>query len=152
MTPVSPWPLLPTLLVVGAVYAGVILLVMGLCSLVSGWRLLARAYPCPGGCPTPKMRFASLIFRGWFGYNNGIIVSADARALHLTPWPVILAPTHPAVAIPWGEISSITRREAWYGLSFEVRTRGVPELRWGLRPRAWEFVREAALSAGVAVS
>jgi hypothetical protein len=151
MTAASPWPLLPTLLATALVYVGVVFALMGLCARVSGWSLLFAAYPCDGQCPRPRQWFSSLIFRGWFGYNNGIVVSADARALHLTAWPVILAPTHGPVRIPWSEVAAIRYKKRWYGESWEVETRALPDLRWGLRKRAFLFLRPAVVAAGVAL-
>src|SRR5947209_2910059 len=127
--------LLPVVLASLIVWAATILAVMALCARLSGWLSLARAYPCQGGCPRPRYWLGSLVFRGWFGYNNGIIVSSDERALHLTAMPVILAPTHPPIAIPWSEVVAIRRAKRWFGQIYEVETRALPDLRWGLRPR-----------------
>jgi hypothetical protein len=142
----------PVLLASFIVWAATVLAVMALCARVSGWLKLSRAYPCPGGCPKPRYWLGSMVFRNWFGYNNGIIVSADAHALHLTAMPVILAPTHPPVAVPWSEVLEIRREKRWFGELFEVKTRGLPDLRCGLRRRAFERVKDAAASARVTLA
>lgn len=134
------------------VWAATVLLVMGGVALLSGWRRLAEAYPCPGGCPKPRYWLGSMVFRGWMGYNNGVIVSADGQALHLTAMPVVLSPTHPPIAIPWSEILEIREARRWFGTLYEVSTRRLPDLRWGLRPRAFERVRAAAVAAGVKIT
>ena len=152
MTPDNP--ALPAAIVLASlvIWAVTVLVIMGLCARVSGWLRLARAYPCPGACPKPRYWLGSLVFRNWFGYNNGIIVSADAQAMHLTAMPVLLAPTHPPIAVPWSEVVEIRREKRWLGEIFEFRTRALPDLRWGMRRRVFERVKGAAASARVTMS
>ena len=47
-------------------------------SRISGWNLLAEHYPPTGDLPPTKKRMGYGVFRGWIGYNGGIIVGSNA--------------------------------------------------------------------------
>lgn len=130
---------------------GIAIVLGGLIGRVSGWRELAEAFPCDGSCPKPRMWFGHLVFRNWLGYNGGVIVSADDKALHLSGWPLILAPTHAPISIPWSEIEEIKEEKRWFGRIFEVRLKRGPALQWGLRARTFAFAEPAAKAAGISV-
>jgi hypothetical protein len=130
-------PLLP----VAAVY---------LVSLTSGWQTLAMRYPLRGTFPEPKVRLGYGVFRGWIGYNGGIIVASDAAGLYLRAMPILLSFCHDPIFIPWSEVTQITRETSLLSRGFRIATRQAPQVRFALRPSTFDAVREDARAAGVA--
>ena len=146
-------PLFAVALVVAAI-AGIYLYMLGLMALfarLSGWRVLAARYPGVVPVPTVRKRLGYGIFRGWIGYNGGLIVAADSRGLFLSTWPVVLAPCHPPITIPWHEIVEIRRRRILWTTCYGIRTLGAPQVDLALRMRTFEFVRPQVARASVRV-
>lgn len=118
-------------------------------SRISGWNLLAEHYPATGALPPTKKRMGYGVFRGWIGYNGGIIVGSDARGLSLRAMPILLSFCHRPIFIPWSEIGRIEERSGWNGRTYAVRTRRAQEVSFALRPSTFAAVRDDAKSAGV---
>jgi hypothetical protein len=144
-------PLIAAGIVVAAV-GGIYLYVLALMYLfarLSGWRTLAARYPGRTPVPSPRKRLGYAVFRGWLGYNGGLIVSADTRGLFISAWAVLLAPCHPPITIPWNEIVAIRRRRILWTTCYGIETRGAPKVDFALRARTFEFVRPQAIRASV---
>jgi hypothetical protein len=103
-------PLLGTEIVVllvagGAAFAALVwCLVLGLASVVGGWRRLAGPYGDTTLFAGDVTRFASAQF-GWASYSGALSVGASDMGLFLATIP-IFRPFHPPLFIPWTEISA----------------------------------------------
>lgn len=139
----SPAFVLPLTLLVSAT-------VIVLISRFSGWNLLAEHYPATGDFPRPSKWLGYGVFKGWLGYNGGIVVASDARGLYLRAMPIILSFCHRRIFIPWTDITAIERKRGWWGRTiFAVRTRRAPEVGFALRPGTFAVVRDDARRADV---
>ena len=118
-------------------------------SRISGWNLLAEHYPPTGDLPPTKKRMGYGVFRGWIGYNGGIIVGSNAGGLSLRAMPLLLSFCHRPIFIPWSEISRIEERSGWKGRTWAIRTRRAADVDFALRPSTFQVVRDDAKSAGV---
>ena len=146
-------PLIAVVIVVAGlvgVYLYVQLLMWGFARL-SGWRTLAARYPGGAFAPAPRTRFGYGVFRGWIGYNGGLIVAADTRGLYISAMPIVLAPWHPRIFIPWEELTEVRGRRILWSRCFGIRTRGAPEVDLALRRGTFELVRADAQRARVPV-
>ncbi len=115
----------------------------------SGWNRLAEHYPGDRDFPRPAKWMGYGVFRGWLGYNGGIIVASDASGLYLRGWPIVLSFCHRRIFIPWSEISRIERLSRWSGPVFAIRTRRAREIDFALRPSTFAVVRDHASRAEV---
>ena len=123
--------------------------VMVALSRYSGWNLLAEHYPGTGDSPRPSKWMGYGVFRGWLGYNGGIVVASDARGLYLRGMPIIMSFCHRRIFIPWPDVVGIERRSTWSGEVYAIRTRRASEVDLALRPSTFAVVRDDANSAGV---
>ncbi len=119
-------------------------------SRVDGWRTLAVRYPLAGPRPPACVRLGYGVFRGWIGYNGGLVISVDHRGLYLATMPVILSWCHPPVFIPWPEIAEIRRSRA-LGVfpTYRIHTRRAPEVDFALRTGTFARIRDDVRRAGV---
>jgi hypothetical protein len=115
----------------------------------SGWNLLSEHYPGYGDFPRPAKWMGYGVFRGWVGYNGGIVVASDARGLYLRAMPILLSFCHRRIFIPWSEITRIEKRSGWRGTVYAFRTRRATEVDFALRPSTFAVVEEAARRAEV---
>jgi hypothetical protein len=102
MNPLILTPLLP----VGLIYGF---------SRVSGWQTLVERYPLRGPFPKPKVRLGYGVFRGWIGYNGGILVASDAAGLYLRAMPIVLSFCHDPITWPASDRPSIDTRRLTKG-------------------------------------
>jgi hypothetical protein len=123
--------------------------VMVALSRYSGWNRLAEHYPGTGDSPRPSKWMGYGVFRGWLGYNGGIVVASDARGLYLRGMPIIMSFCHRRIFIPWPDVVGIERRSTWSGEVYAIRTRRASEVDFALRPSTFAVVRDDANSAGV---
>ena len=115
----------------------------------AGWSELALNYPGTDSRPAPLTRLGFGSLRGWIGYNGALIVSSDARGLHLATWPVLLSWCHAPVFIPWTEVVEVRTRRT-FGVGFhELLTRRASDLRLALRSGTFALVGDDACAAGV---
>ena len=134
--------MLPFVLLVSA---GVLVLI----SRYSGWNLLSEHYPGDRAFPPPSKWFGYGVFRGWVGYNGGIVVASDSQGLYLRAMPIILSFCHRRIFIPWSDVVGIEKRTHWARQVLAIRTRRAAEVDFALRPSTFAVVRDDALSAGV---
>jgi len=125
-----------------------VLLIFAL-SRVAGWPALADRYPAPGERPRALVRMGYGVFRGWIGYNGGLVVSADERGLFLAAMPVVLSWCHAPVFIPWSEIREIRPRRHLWARLLEIHTAGAPEVDMALHSGTFAPVRRFAAAASV---
>ena len=121
-----------------------------LISRTSGWQTLADRYPLRGPFPEPKVRLGYGVFRGWIGYNGGIVVASDRGGLYLRAMPVVLSFCHDAIYIPWSEVTYIEKDDGLLSNGYRILTAQAPEVRFALRVSTFAAVREDARAAGVA--
>jgi len=138
----SPAFVLPFVLLVSA---GVLVLI----SRYSGWNLLSEHYPGDRAFPPPSKWLGYGVFRGWVGYNGGIVVASDSQGLYLRAMPIILSFCHRRIFIPWSDVVGIEKRTHWARQVLAIRTRRAAEVDFALRPSTFAVVRDDALSAGV---
>ena len=136
MNPVILTPLLP----VAAIYV---------ISRTSGWQTLAARYPLRGEFPAPKTRFGYGVFRGWIGYNGGIIVASDAAGLYMRAMPIVLSFCHDPIFIPWADVTQIAPDSGFLSGGYRITPAQAPEVRFVLRSGTFDLVRADARAAGV---
>jgi hypothetical protein len=115
----------------------------------SGWNRLAEHYPGDRDFPRAAKWMGYGVFRGWVGYNGGIIVASDASGLYLRTWPILLSFCHRRIYIPWSEVAGIEKRSLWSGPVLAIRTRRAREVDFALRPSTFAVVRDHAKAAEV---
>jgi hypothetical protein len=115
----------------------------------TGWNHLAEHYPAGGDVPRAAKWFGYGVFRGWVGYNGGIVVASNDRGLYLRGMPVLLSFCHRPIYIPWSDITRIEEESTWSGRVCQIRTRRAPQVQFALRPSTFAVVRENARAAGV---
>jgi hypothetical protein len=118
-------------------------------SRLSGWNRLAEYYPATGDLPPPARWMGYGVFRGWIGYNGGLVVASDVRGLFLRGLPVLLSFCHRPIFIPWSEITGIEERAGWNGRVYAIHTRRAREVDFALRPSTFAVVRNDARASGV---
>ena len=82
---------------------------------VGGWAALAAEYRLSGKFEGKRWRFQDVTLRGWFGYNGGVSVGANAEGLYLNTFFFV---SHPPLFIPWTDLS-VTCHEVKF-LGFRV--------------------------------
>lgn len=138
----SPAFVLPLALLASA---GVLVLI----SRYSGWNLLSEHYPGSGDFPPPAKWLGYGVFRGWVGYNGGIVVASDSKGLYLRAMPIVLSFCHRRIFIPWLDVTGIEKRTTWARQVYAIRTRRAKEVDFALRAGTFAVVRDDALNAGV---
>jgi len=136
----------PIVLLALLVPVGTIVLI----SRLSGWQRLAEHYPARGEMPRRRKRMGYGVFRGWIGYNGGLVVAADGEGLHVAAMPVLLSFCHPRIFIPWSDVREIRRRRHLWQTFYEIETLRAPEVAFALRGGTFAFVRDHVSRAGVA--
>lgn len=112
----------------------------GICALLatlSGWRGMARRFPCPEGLAGPRLRsgFASRV--GFVNYRG--VLSFEATPQGLVARVMRLFPFHPAVLIPWGAIQ--LQRDS--GIFFAGSMRVAEGPTFGLNREALDAIEHA---------
>ena len=118
----------------GAAFAAAVwCLVLGLASVVGGWRRLAGRYRDTELFAGDVTRFASAQV-GWASYSGALTVGASETGLFLATLS-IFRPFHPPLFIPWTEVSAepITSR---FGTAARLAFASVPGVRVTLSGRA----------------
>jgi hypothetical protein len=90
------------------------------------------------------------VFRGWIGYNGGIIVASDRGGLYLRAMPIILSFCHDPIYIPWSDVARIEKVDGLVSEGYRIVTNQAPEVDFALRASTFAEVREDARAAGVA--
>jgi hypothetical protein len=118
-------------------------------SRAAGWPALADRYPAPDRRPRPLVRMGYGVFRGWIGYNGGLVVSGDERGLYLSAMPLVLSWCHAPIFIPWAEIREIRPRKRLWARLLEIHTVGAPEVDMAIHSGTFAPVRPFAVAAKV---
>ena len=108
------------------VIVGLVILIVGLSSRLSGWNQLAEAYPSLEPVEGRKRWFASLSMRRWAffpaNYGNVVILTFSPEGLRISLlFPLRLM--HPPLFIPWREFARteltkvlfMKQRSFWFG-------------------------------------
>jgi hypothetical protein len=119
-------------------------------SRASGWQTLAEHYPLRGPFPKPRVWLGYGVFRGWIGYNGGIVIASDGAGLYLRAMPIVLSFCHDPIFIPWTEVTRIVRDDGLLSQGYRIMTARAPDVRFTLRPSTFAAVRDDARAAGVA--
>ena len=94
-------------------FAGLWVAFSVLLSRIGGWATLARQYGCSGEFAGDRWRFQSGQMRYLVGYNNCLTVGANREGLYISlVVPFLLG--HPALFIPWREISVSRKKVLWF--------------------------------------
>jgi hypothetical protein len=113
------------------------------------WPVLADRYPLRGERPPVLVWLGYGVFRGWIGYNGGLVLTADEQGLYLSAMPVILSWCHAPIFIPWSEIREIRPRQRLWARLLEIHTAGAPEVEMAIHSGTFAPVRHFALAANV---
>jgi hypothetical protein len=98
-------PVWPLIFVAAAIWY----LFFGICRL-SGWHLLAQRFQAEQPWQGLSWKWQSARFRGWFGYNNCLVIGADSQYLSIAMARFLGLPMHPPLRIPWNEIELETKK------------------------------------------
>lgn len=115
----------------------------------SGWSALADTYPAQGDRPRALVWLGYGVFRGWIGYNGGLVVAADERGLYISAMPIVLSFCHRPIFIPWRELREIRVRRRGLRMLYELHTHQAREVDFGLRRSTFAAIRPFALRAQV---
>lgn len=128
--------------IIPLVFVGWWLFLCALLSFIGGWTILATLFrsAAPFAGPLWKMQSAQMRFRTYYG--NCLTIGANGEGLYLAAMP-LFAFRHPALFIPWHEIS-VSRQQILFlrYVRFELgRDLNIP-LR--VREKLAEDIRQAA--------
>lgn len=112
-------------------------------SRISGWALLARRFRAAEAWKGVSWSWQSARFRGWFGYNNCLVVGADPQWLSMAMMSLFRLPLHPPLLIPWNEIEVETGK-SWYGEWARLRIGNEERVTVRISGRLAEGLRQAA--------
>jgi hypothetical protein len=106
-------PFLFSLLLGLCVCAAFLISVSYTISYIGGWASLARHYACSDGFSGRRWSFESGRMRGIAGYSHCLTMGANSAGLYLS---ITLPPRigHPALFIPWSEISVTRKKVLWF--------------------------------------
>lgn len=125
-----------------AAFAGAWLFAAAFVSRLSGWHELAKRFELQGEFPSERFRLQSARMKNWMNYNNCVTVGASPVGLSLGMfW--LFKYSHPALFIPWNEISSVRTKILWLPMvQFQLgRENPVP---FTVRESLAERIRQAA--------
>lgn len=133
-------PVLFTLFVLAA-FIGAWLFAAAFVSRVSGWHELAKRFTLQSEFPSQRFRLQSARMKNWMNYNNCVTVAASpvGRSLEML-W--LFKHSHPALFIPWTEISWVRTKILWLPMvQFQLgRENPVP---FAVRESLAERIRQA---------
>lgn len=121
-------------------------IVMSMIARISGWSLLAEHYEATDGYEGPKKFGQSALMERIKGmparYNGVLVFGADVRGLRLSVL-FLFRPFHPALAIPWSDIETDSRK-AFLGERVEIRARRAPNVKIVISPSLAKRLAEAS--------
>lgn len=80
---------------------------------LSGWHDLAVRFALQGEFPSERFRLKSARMKHWMNYNNCLTIGASPVGFSIaTPW--LFRSSHPALFIPWNEISCVRTKILWW--------------------------------------
>lgn len=137
----SQYPVLFTLFVLAA-FIGAWLFAAAFVSRLSGWHQLAQHFALQGEFPSERFRLQSARMKNWMNYNNCVTVAASPVGFSLGMlW--LFRQSHPALFIPWNEISWVHTKILWLPMvQFQLgRENSVP---FTVRQSLADQIRQAA--------
>lgn len=96
-------------------------------ALMSGWRLLAKRFRLQETFTGQRWRMQSARMRWFSQYNNVLTVGADTAGLFMVPFLLFRA-WHPALFVPWSEITGIRETKFLFVKFVEMRLGRVEEV------------------------
>ncbi len=87
---------------------------------LGGWRLLAQRFRAPGDFNGQKWRMERASMRFGCHYNNILTVGADQFGLFVATF-ILFRPGHPALFVPWTEISVERKTQLFFFKVVELR-------------------------------
>lgn len=114
---------------------------------IGGWAALAAEYRLSGKFAGKRWRFQDVTLRGWFGYNGGVSVGANAEGLYLN---TIFFVSHPPLFIPWTDLSVARREVKFLGFRIgmvEFAAARVPDVHIAIKESLLQKIAEARAAA-----
>jgi hypothetical protein len=96
-------------------------------ALVGGWRLLAKRFRLQGAFVGEKWTRQSAAMRWRTRYNNVLTIGADSAGLYVVPF-VLFRAWHPALFVPWSEITGVRETRFLFVKFVEMRLGRVEEI------------------------
>lgn len=124
-------------------FAALYTLVMYWIALVGGWRLLAKRFRLQGTFAGEKWTGQSAAMRWLTRYNNVLTIGADSAGLYLAPF-VLFRAWHPALFVPWSEITDVRETRFLFSKIVEMRLGRVEEIPFRIRASLAAQIRAAA--------
>lgn len=117
---------MPQTLILWLMPACLLLALAGIAAMgwLTGWRRLARCYPCQPAGPGTRLRQARI----WFGitrYRNLVVLRTDPTHLHFSVW---LRLGHPAFSVPWDQLTAAYETHG-FARVLRLRAAAAPEVR-----------------------
>lgn len=112
-------------------------------ALTAGWRLLAKRFRQQGDFMGQRWNMQSARMRWMTRYNNALTVGADETGLFLVPF-ILFRTWHPALFVPWVEISALSGTELFFFKYTELRLGRSENVPFRIRPSLAEKLRAAA--------
>jgi hypothetical protein len=114
-------------------FVGIWLLVMFVLSRASGWSSLANSYPSNEPFSGTVEHWQSAQMRATSHYNGCLNFGANAHGLYLVPM-LLFRSFHPALSIPWSEVTSSPVKMWLFFDYIELRFARVPGVFIRIRP------------------
>lgn len=137
-----PFPPVIAMIVFPLLFAGAWLFAGWSVGRLSGWHKLAQRFALQGDLPREGWRFSSARMRWGMNYNNCLTIGSSPAGLYLAmPWAFRIG--HPALFIPWNEISHQPTSILWMDMvRFDLgREDSVP---FTVRRRLADQIQQAA--------
>ena len=112
-------------------------------ALTAGWRLLAQRFRQQGVFMGQRWNMQSARMRWMARYNNALTVGADETGLFLVPF-ILFRLWHPALFVPWVEISALDGTELFFFKYVELRLGRSENVPFRIRPGLAEKLQAAA--------
>jgi hypothetical protein len=125
-----------------AAFVGAWLFAAAFVSRLSGWHELAQHFALQGEFPSERFRLQSARMKNWMNYNNCLTLAVSPVGFSLGMlW--LFRRSHPALFIPWNEISWVRTKILWLPMvQFQLgRENPVP---FTVRESLAERIRQAA--------
>ena len=90
-------------------------LLMAVFARIGGWKTLSDSYRAQYSFEGPKLKFKSASLRWSINYGNCLFIGVDNKGLHISVL-VLFRYGHPALFIPWTDISYTTGRKFWFNI------------------------------------
>jgi hypothetical protein len=124
-------------------FAALYTLVMYWIALVGGWRLLAKRFRLQGTFASEKWTGQSAAMRWLTRYNNVLTIGADSAGLYVAPF-VLFRAWHPALFVPWSEITDVRETQFLFIKFVKMRLGRVEEIPFRIRATLAARIRAAA--------